>query len=596
MGPKKDAPHGCVAIKGIEAKTMGVFGLTDDADIIKWVRQYADAVAILGDSDEWCGGLTLTNRNKVGVNVKHYVVRTEVEVLEKVVEWVPHLSSEVSEQLRIFYRHVVDYVSLPDAEWMKRYLQRTDVLRMGKVRIMEIRELLSRREKERISGPQLKALNEQILCLQTLKEPSSLFLSRPVVFSSGGELHEGASTEMKVKTEEETEAIPDTSRQMSVPVSSEQCPASDERDRRSSSSSSSSGGVQVISGLNAARGADKLRILEIQKEENEVLSGIPRRDNFPEGSEGKEAYASELASWAEKKEVFDAGKADRDTLVATLYGHIDQLASDGFALNEQADKLCREIDVLSPPPQAKGVAEGTAEGRLPSVFHMTPLTGGGVYPAVSPPDPAMVSVGGGAFLLSASSRIREAEVGAAGLEASALYPADRDKTFIIKSHLALWNQHKGRGGREEGEVKWDDVWEAGGSKTAPAKVAWDQIQRSLQGKVQRLKSHLFPRNKEHVEQVYKILKQRLLKEPLWWQEVVWGEVPPLEYWIPEDQVSPLTEAVADTGKAPAPPPSLAKAVMDTRKAPPRAPPPSVAKAAMDTRKAPAPPPSLAKAA
>eukprot|EP00820_Chromera_velia_P002881 Cvel_16312.t1-p1 / transcript=Cvel_16312.t1 / gene=Cvel_16312 / organism=Chromera_velia_CCMP2878 / gene_product=hypothetical protein / transcript_product=hypothetical protein / location=Cvel_scaffold1251:50446-51482(+) / protein_length=315 / sequence_SO=supercontig / SO=protein_coding / is_pseudo=false len=201
-----------------------------------------------------------------------------------------------------------------------------------------------------------------------------------------------------------------------------------------------------------------------------------------------------------------------------------------------------------------------------------------------------------AFLLSASSRIREAEVGAAGLEASALYPADRDKTFIIKSHLALWNQHKGRGGREEGEVKWDDVWEAGGSKTAPAKVAWDQIQRSLQGKVQRLKSHLFPRNKEHVEQVYKILKQRLLKEPLWWQEVVWGEVPPLEYWIPEDQVSPLTEAVADTGKAPAPPPSLAKAVMDTRKAPPRAPPPSVAKAAMDTRKAPAPPPSLAKAA
>uniref|UniRef100_A0A0G4GT62 Uncharacterized protein n=1 Tax=Chromera velia CCMP2878 TaxID=1169474 RepID=A0A0G4GT62_9ALVE len=144
---------------------------------------------------------------------------------------------------------------------------------------------------------------------------------------------------------------------MSIPVSSEQRPASDERDRRSSSSSSSSGGVQVvgmrpdttlletkkkqykdlvaqISGLDTARGADKLRILEIQKEENEVLSGIPRRDNFSEGSEGKEAYTSELASWAEKKEVFDAGKANRDTLVATLYSHIDQLASDGFALNE----------------------------------------------------------------------------------------------------------------------------------------------------------------------------------------------------------------------------------------------------------------------
>uniref|UniRef100_A0A0G4FBI2 Uncharacterized protein n=1 Tax=Chromera velia CCMP2878 TaxID=1169474 RepID=A0A0G4FBI2_9ALVE len=140
----------------MEAKTVGVFGLTDDADIIEWVRQYADAVAILGDSDEWCGGLTLTNRNKVGVNVKHYVTRTEVEVLEKVVERVPHLSSEVSEQLRIFHRHVVDSVSPPDAEWMKRYLQQTDVLRMGKARIMEIRELLSRREKERISGPQLK--------------------------------------------------------------------------------------------------------------------------------------------------------------------------------------------------------------------------------------------------------------------------------------------------------------------------------------------------------------------------------------------------------------------------------------------------------
>uniref|UniRef100_A0A0G4I2J1 Uncharacterized protein n=1 Tax=Chromera velia CCMP2878 TaxID=1169474 RepID=A0A0G4I2J1_9ALVE len=99
MGPKKDAPHGCVAIKAIEAKTVGVFGLTDDADIIEWVRQYADAVAILEDSDEWCGGLTLTNRNKVGVNVKHYVVRTELDVLEKVVERVPHLSSEVFEQL-----------------------------------------------------------------------------------------------------------------------------------------------------------------------------------------------------------------------------------------------------------------------------------------------------------------------------------------------------------------------------------------------------------------------------------------------------------------------------------------------------------------
>uniref|UniRef100_A0A0G4FGC3 Uncharacterized protein n=1 Tax=Chromera velia CCMP2878 TaxID=1169474 RepID=A0A0G4FGC3_9ALVE len=193
--------------------------------------------------------------------------------------------------------------------------------------------------------------------------------------SKGEELHRGASTEMKVKTEEETGAIPDTSRQMSVPVSSEQRPASDERDRRSSSSSSSSGGVQV--------------------EETEVLSSIPRRDNFPEGSEGKEAYASELASWAEKKEVFDAGKADRDTLVATLHGHIDQLASDGFALNEQADKLRKEIDVHSHPPQAKGVTGGAAEGRLPSVFQMTPLMGGGVYPAVSSPDPVTVSVGGG---------------------------------------------------------------------------------------------------------------------------------------------------------------------------------------------------------
>uniref|UniRef100_A0A0G4FXM8 Uncharacterized protein n=1 Tax=Chromera velia CCMP2878 TaxID=1169474 RepID=A0A0G4FXM8_9ALVE len=88
----------------MEVKTVGVFGLTDDADIIEWVRQYADAVAILGDSDEWCGGLTLTNRNKVGVKVKHYIARTEVEVLEKVVKRVPHRSSEVSEQLRIFYR------------------------------------------------------------------------------------------------------------------------------------------------------------------------------------------------------------------------------------------------------------------------------------------------------------------------------------------------------------------------------------------------------------------------------------------------------------------------------------------------------------
>uniref|UniRef100_A0A0G4EYS7 Uncharacterized protein n=1 Tax=Chromera velia CCMP2878 TaxID=1169474 RepID=A0A0G4EYS7_9ALVE len=366
----------------MEAKTVGVFGLTDDADIIEWVRQYADAVAILGDSDEWCGRLTLTNRNKVGINVKHYVARTEVEVLEKVVERVPHLSSEVFEQLRIFHRHVVDCVSPPDAEWMKRYLQRTD----------------------------------------TLKEPSSLSLSRPVVFSSGGELHGEALTETKVKTEEETGAIPDTSRQMSVPMSSEQRPASDERDRRSSSSSSSSGGVQVvsvqpdttlletkrkqyedlvaqISGLDAARGADKLQILKIQKEENEVLSGMSRRDNFPEGAEGKEAYASELASWAEKKEVF------RDTLVATLQSHIDQLASDGFALNKQANKLRKEIDVLSPPPQAKGVPRGVAEGRLPSVFQMTPLTGGGIYPAVSPPELATVSVGGG---------VRTGDVGAPG--------------------------------------------------------------------------------------------------------------------------------------------------------------------------------------
>uniref|UniRef100_A0A0G4HHN3 Uncharacterized protein n=1 Tax=Chromera velia CCMP2878 TaxID=1169474 RepID=A0A0G4HHN3_9ALVE len=132
---------------------------------------------------------------------------------------------------------------------------------------------------------------------------------------------------------------------------------------------------------------------------------MPKRDNFPEGSEGKEAYASELASWAEKKEVFNTGKADRDTLVATLQGHIDQLASDVFALNEQADKLHKEIEVLSPPPQAKGVPRGATEGCLPSVFQMTPLMGGGVYPAVSPPEPATVSVGG---------RVRTGDVGAPG--------------------------------------------------------------------------------------------------------------------------------------------------------------------------------------
>uniref|UniRef100_A0A0G4FS79 Uncharacterized protein n=1 Tax=Chromera velia CCMP2878 TaxID=1169474 RepID=A0A0G4FS79_9ALVE len=374
----------------MEAKTVGVFGLTDDADIIEWVRQYADAVAILEDSDEWCGGLILTNRNKVGVNVKHYVSKTEVEVLEKVVERVLHLSSKVSEQLRIFHRYVVDCISPPDAEWMKRYLQRTDVLRIGKAKIMKIRELLSRREKERISGPQLKSLNKQILCLQTLKEPSSLSLSRSVVFSSGGELHGGASTETKVKTEEcncycycyggPAYQRPDAAHWTRGWTSDEKClvsllsppPSSlssllklphgalhlkkiqqskTGRGRRVPSESagrgsacsklSSGGGVQVvgvqpnttlvekkrkqyedlvaqISGLNAARGADKLQILQIQKEENEVLSGIPKRDNFPEGSEGKEAYASELASWAEKKEAFNAGKADRDTLVATL--------------------------------------------------------------------------------------------------------------------------------------------------------------------------------------------------------------------------------------------------------------------------------------
>uniref|UniRef100_A0A0G4FAF0 Uncharacterized protein n=1 Tax=Chromera velia CCMP2878 TaxID=1169474 RepID=A0A0G4FAF0_9ALVE len=104
----------------MEAKTVGVFGLTNNADIIEWVRQYADAVTIFEDSDEWCSGLTLTNRNKVGVNVKHYIARTEVEVLEKVVERVPHLSSEVSEQLQIFHRHVMDSVSPPDAKWIKR--------------------------------------------------------------------------------------------------------------------------------------------------------------------------------------------------------------------------------------------------------------------------------------------------------------------------------------------------------------------------------------------------------------------------------------------------------------------------------------------
>uniref|UniRef100_A0A0G4H6K1 Uncharacterized protein n=1 Tax=Chromera velia CCMP2878 TaxID=1169474 RepID=A0A0G4H6K1_9ALVE len=135
------------------------------------------------------------------------------------------------------------------------------------------------------------------------------------------------------------------------------------------------------------------------------MSNMPKRDNYPKGSEGKEEYATELASWAEKKEVFDAGKADRDTLVATLQGHIDQLASDVFALNKQAEKLHKEIDALSPPPQAKGVPGGAAEGRLPSVFLMTPLTGGGVYPAVSPTEPATVSVGGS---------VRTSDVGAPG--------------------------------------------------------------------------------------------------------------------------------------------------------------------------------------
>uniref|UniRef100_A0A0G4FQ52 Uncharacterized protein n=1 Tax=Chromera velia CCMP2878 TaxID=1169474 RepID=A0A0G4FQ52_9ALVE len=225
----------------MEAKTAGVFGLMDDADMIEWVQQYADAVAILGNSDEWCGGLTLTNRNKVGVNVKHYVARTEVDVLEKVVERVPHLSSEISEHLQIFHQHVVDCVSPPDVEWMNKYLQQTDVLKIHKERIMVIRELLSHREKENISGPQLKALNEQILCLQTLKEPSSLSLSCPVMFSSGGEHHGGVPPIAKLKTKEETGAKPDTSHLMAVPASSEQRLASAEQ--VSSSSSSTSGGV-----------------------------------------------------------------------------------------------------------------------------------------------------------------------------------------------------------------------------------------------------------------------------------------------------------------------------------------------------------------
>uniref|UniRef100_A0A0G4G850 Uncharacterized protein n=1 Tax=Chromera velia CCMP2878 TaxID=1169474 RepID=A0A0G4G850_9ALVE len=125
------------------------------------------------------------------------------------------------------------------------------------------------------------------------------------------------------------------------------------------------------------------------------MSNIPKKDSFPKGFEGKEEYAKELTAWEEKKEVFDAGKADRDMQVATLQGHIDQVASDVFALNEQAKRLCQEIDALSPPPQAKGVPGGAAEGRLPSVFQITPQTDGGVYPGVSPPEPATVSVGGG---------------------------------------------------------------------------------------------------------------------------------------------------------------------------------------------------------
>uniref|UniRef100_A0A0G4I2M0 Uncharacterized protein n=1 Tax=Chromera velia CCMP2878 TaxID=1169474 RepID=A0A0G4I2M0_9ALVE len=76
-----------------------------------------------------------------------------------------------------------------------------------------------------------------------------------------------------------------------------------------------------------------------------------------------------------------------------------------FALNEQADKLRKEINVLSPPPQAKGVSGGAAEGCLPSVFQMTPLMGGRVYPAVSPPKLATVSTGGG---------VRTGDVGAPG--------------------------------------------------------------------------------------------------------------------------------------------------------------------------------------
>uniref|UniRef100_A0A0G4G811 Uncharacterized protein n=1 Tax=Chromera velia CCMP2878 TaxID=1169474 RepID=A0A0G4G811_9ALVE len=97
----------------------------------------------------------------------------------------------------------------------------------------------------------------------------------------GGELYGGAPTEVKMKTEEETEAKPDISRYVAVPTSSEQRPASAEQVSSSSSSSSSGGGVQVvgvqpdpallqkkkkqyknlvaeISGLNADRGSDKV--------------------------------------------------------------------------------------------------------------------------------------------------------------------------------------------------------------------------------------------------------------------------------------------------------------------------------------------------
>eukprot|EP00820_Chromera_velia_P015890 Cvel_25648.t1-p1 / transcript=Cvel_25648.t1 / gene=Cvel_25648 / organism=Chromera_velia_CCMP2878 / gene_product=hypothetical protein / transcript_product=hypothetical protein / location=Cvel_scaffold2934:21016-22354(+) / protein_length=410 / sequence_SO=supercontig / SO=protein_coding / is_pseudo=false len=181
------------------------------------------------------------------------------------------------------------------------------------------------------------------------------------------------------------------------------------------------------------------------------------------------------------------------------------------------------------------------------------------------------------------------ERGCAAIPPTALVPSDKDRQWIIKAHLLIWNAHADRDGRGPSQVSFEDVWETGKTKKRPAKAAWTALTRSIADKLKTLRGGgtqygLDPVNEAHVKEFHRVcLQNKMAREPAWWQLEVQQRVPSAVAFKPQwmtdyggsaEETQERGEVVSASASVSVPGPVPAKAPAPAKAAAP--PPPSQA--------------------